>query len=212
MNKKNKANPTAQLALLIATMVVIEVLSQTIFAAFALPIKPTLTHIPVIIASIVYGPKIGAYLGGFMGIMSIVRNTIVYTVGSYLFSPFEIMSIVRNTIVYTVGSYLFSPFVEGGTWASAVIAIVPRILIGIFPYFIYKLLQNRLGLMLSGVLGAFTNTFFVLLGIYFLIPNFYSAGGKTLMATIFTINSVAEMVIAGLLTLSITPMLLRLKK
>lgn len=78
MNKKNKANPTAQLALLIATMVVIEVLSQTIFAAFALPIKPTLTHIPVIIASIVYGPKIGAYLGGFMGIMSIVRNTIVY--------------------------------------------------------------------------------------------------------------------------------------
>ena len=184
MNKKNKANPTAQLALLIATMVVIEVLSQTIFAAFALPIKPTLTHIPVIIASIVYGPKIGAYLGGFMGIMSIVRNT----------------------IVYTVGSYLFSPFVEGGTWASAVIAIVPRILIGI-----YKLLQNRLGLMLSGVLGAFTNTFFVLLGIYFLIPNFYSAGGKTLMATIFTINSVAEMVIAGLLTLSVTPMLLRLK-
>ena len=163
MNKKNKANQTAQLVLLIATMVVIEVLSQTIFAAFALPIKPTLTHIPVIIASIVYGPKIGAYLGGFMGIMSIVRNT----------------------IVYTVGSYLFSPFVEGGTWASAVIAIVPRILIGIFPYFIYKLLQNRLGLMLSGVLGAFTNTFFVLLGIYFLIPNFYSAGGKALMVTIF---------------------------
>ena len=179
MNKKNKANQTAQLSLLIATMVVIEVLSQTIFAAFVLPIKPTLTHIPVIIASIVYGPKIGAY---------------------------------RNTVIYTVSSYLFSPFVEGGTWASAVIAIVPRILIGIFPYFVYKLLQNRLGLALSGVLGAFTNTFFVLLGIYFLIPNFYTAGGKTLMATIFTTNSIAEMIIAGLLTVSITPMLLRLKK
>ena len=186
MNKKNKANQTAQLSLLIATMVVIEVLSQTIL----LPIKPTLTHIPVIIASIVYGPKIGAYLGGFMGIMSIIRNT----------------------VIYTVSSYLFSPFVEGGTWASAVIAIVPRILIGIFPYFVYKLLQNRLGLALSGVLGAFTNTFFVLLGIYFLIPNFYTAGGKTLMATIFTTNSIAEMIIAGLLTVSITPMLLRLKK
>ena len=114
MNKKNKANQTAQLALLIATMVVIEVLSQTIFAAFVLPIKPTLTHIPVIIASIVYGPKIGAYLGGFMGIMSIIRNT----------------------IIYSVSSYLFSPFVEGGTWVSAVIAIVPRVLIGIFPYFV----------------------------------------------------------------------------
>ena len=58
MNKKNKANQTAQLSLLIATMVVIEVLSQTIFAAFVLPIKPTLTHIPVIIASIVYGLQV----------------------------------------------------------------------------------------------------------------------------------------------------------
>ena len=123
-----------------------------------------------------------------------------------------LMSIVRNTVIYTVSSYLFSPFVEGGTWASAVIAIVPRVLIGILPYFVYKILQNRLGLTLSGAIGAFTNTFFVLLGIYFLIPNFYSQGGKTLMATIFTTNSIAEMVIAGLLTVSITPMLLRLKK
>ena len=32
------------------------------------------------------------------------------------------------------------------------------------------------------------------------------------MATIFTTNSIAEMIIAGLLTLSITPVLLRLKK
>ena len=190
MNKKSKANQTAQLALLIATMVVIEVLSQTIFAAFVLPIKPTLTHIPVIIASIVYGPKIGAYLGGFMGFFNDTATT----------------------EIYTVSSYLFSPFVEGGTWASAVIAIVPRVLIGILPYFVYKILQNRLGLTLSGAIGAFTNTFFVLLGIYFLIPNFYSQGGKTLMATIFTTNSIAEMVIAGLLTVSITPMLLRLKK
>ncbi len=45
MNKKT-ANQTAQLALLIATKVVIEVLSQTILPLFVLPIKPTLTHIP----------------------------------------------------------------------------------------------------------------------------------------------------------------------
>ena len=170
MNKKNKANQTAQLSLLIATMVVIEVLSQTIFAAFVLPIKPTLTHIPVIIASIVYGPKIGAYLGGFMGIMSIIRNT----------------------VIYTVSSYLFSPFVEGGTWASVVIAIVPRILNRYFPLLCLQCYFKPSRLILSGVLGAFTNTFFVLIGIYFLIPNFYTAGGKTLMATIFTTNSIAE--------------------
>ena len=53
MNKKNKANQTAQLALLIATMVVIEVLSQTIFAAFVLPIKPTLTQSLLLVSSMV---------------------------------------------------------------------------------------------------------------------------------------------------------------
>lgn len=99
-------------------MVVIEVFSQTIFAAFALPIKPTLTHIPVIIASIVYGPKIGAYLGGFMGIMSIVRNTIVYTVGSYLFSP-----LWKEELGHLLSLQLFLVFNR------------------YFPYFIYKLLQ-----------------------------------------------------------------------
>lgn len=190
MNKKNKASQMAQLALLMATMVVIEILSQTIFAAFVLPIKPTLTHIPVIIASLVYGPRIGAYLGGFMGLMSILRNT----------------------IIYSASSYLFSPFVERGSWASLVVALVPRILIGIFPYFIYKLLSNRLGLILSGVVGAFTNTLFVLLGIYFLIPAFYAGSGQTLLAAIFTTNSLAEMAIAGILTAVITPVLLRLKK
>ena len=190
MNKKNKAKPNGSVISLDSHNGCNRSTQSNHLCCFCTSNQITLTHIPVIIASIVYGPKIGAYLGGFMGIMSIIRNT----------------------VIYTVSSYLFSPFVEGGTWASAVIAIVPRILIGIFPYFVYKLLQNRLGLTLSGVLGAFTNTFFVLLGIYFLIPNFYTAGGKTLMATIFTTNSIAEMIIAGLLTVSITPMLLRLKK
>ena len=128
MNKKNKANQTAQLSLLIATMVVIEVLSQTIFAAFVLPIKPTLTHIPVIIASIVYGPKIGAYWGGFMGIMSIIRNT----------------------VIYTVSSYLFSPFVEGGTWASCSHCHRPSYPNRYFPLLCYKLLRKPSRSDLSG--------------------------------------------------------------
>ncbi|MCW1043306.1 ECF transporter S component, partial [Streptococcus anginosus] len=80
------------------------------------PIKPTLVHVPVIIASIVYGPRIGAILGGLMGIMSVTVNTL--------------------TLLPT--SYLFSPFVENGNFASLIIALVPRILIGITPYFVYK--------------------------------------------------------------------------
>lgn len=190
MNQKSKASQTASLALFIATMVMIEVLSQSIFAAFVLPIKPTLTHIPVIIASIVYGPRIGAGLGAFMGVMSVIRNT----------------------IILSVSSYLFSPFVEKGSLASLVVAILPRILIGIFPYFIYKVIHNRTGLVLSGVIGAFTNTLFVLLGIFLLIPSSFGGNGLAFLAAIFTTNSMAEMIIAGLLTATITPVLLRLKK
>ncbi|WP_153055194.1 ECF transporter S component, partial [Streptococcus suis] len=110
--------------------------SQMIFANFILPIKPTITHIPIIIASILYGPRLGAQLGGFMGIMSIIRNSIII-------SPM---------------SYVFSPFVEHGNFNSILIALVPRILIGVTPYFVYKLMKNKKGLLLAGLTGTLTNT------------------------------------------------------
>ncbi|MCI5870688.1 MAG: ECF transporter S component, partial [Streptococcus sp.] len=121
-------------------MLIIEVLSQLVFSFLTLPIKPTITHIPIIIASVLYGPKVGAKLGLFMGIMSVIRNTIII-------SPL---------------SYVFSPFVPHGNFYSLIIAILPRVLIGITPYFVYKLLPNRIGLILSGLAGTLTNTFFVL--------------------------------------------------
>ena len=104
-------------------MLVINFLTSLVFNLWPVPIKPTLVHVPVIIASIVYGPRIGAILGGLMGIMSVTVNTL--------------------TLLPT--SYLFSPFVENGNFASLIIALVPRILIGITPYFVYKWLHNRTG-------------------------------------------------------------------
>ncbi|MGT2929756.1 ECF transporter S component [Streptococcus dentasini] len=189
MNQKNKSRQVAQISLLLATMVVIEFISQMIFAAFPLPIKPSITSIPVIIASIIYGPKIGATLGGFMGIMSVVRNSII--------------------ILPT--SYLFSPFAPDGNWRSLIIALLPRILIGIFPYFIYKVLSTRTGLFLSGLSGALTNTVFVFLGIYLLFSGVYSGNIQTLLAAVFTNNAIAEMLIAAVVTTATVPVLQRLK-
>ncbi|HFU4025100.1 TPA: ECF transporter S component [Streptococcus suis] len=188
--KTRKANQVATLAIFIAVMVVIETISQAIFAVFVLPIKPTITHIPVIIASIVYGPRIGAQLGGFMGIMSIIRNTI-------LFSPM---------------SYVFSPFVENGNAYSVLIALVPRILIGIAPYFIYKALQNRAGLVLAGLAGTLTNTVFVLAGIFTFFSTVYNGNIQLLLASIVSVNSIAEMAIAAVLTATIVPTLQKVKK
>ena len=74
--KKNKSNQIATIAIFIAVMIVINILSSIIFNILPVPIKPTIVHIPVIIASIIYGPRVGACLGALMGLMSMTHNTI----------------------------------------------------------------------------------------------------------------------------------------
>lgn len=189
MNRRNKSRQVAQIALLLATMVVVEFVSQMIFSAVVLPIKPTLTMIPVIVASIIYGPKIGAGLGAFMGLMSVIRNS----------------------LILLPTSYLFSPFAPNGSWRSLIIALIPRILIGVFPYFIYKLMHNKAGLALSGVVGSLTNTIFVFLGIYLLFSGVYTGNVQHLLALVFTNNAIAEMIISGIVILALIPVLERIK-
>lgn len=190
MKRRQQTKDIAAIAIFMAVMLVIEVVSQTIFAAIPLlPVKPTLTHIPVIIASIYYGPKVGASLGGFMGLMSVIRNT----------------------ILVTPASYIFSPFVEGGNLFSLIIAILPRVLIGVTPYLIYKTLKNPVGLGLAGALGSLTNTLFVLGGIFFLFPDRFGGNVQSFLAAILTTNSLVEVVMATLLTLVMVPRLKNLK-
>ncbi|MGC4441457.1 pantothenic acid transporter pant, partial [Streptococcus suis] len=75
-----------------------------------------------------------------------------------------LMSMTHNTIILLPTSYLFSPFVENGNVYSIIIAVVPRILVGITPYFVYKWIKNRKGLFIAGAIGSMTNTIFVLGG------------------------------------------------
>ena len=59
--KNNKAaSNIATVAIFFAIMLVINFLTSLVFNLWPVPIKPTLIHVPVIIASIVYGPRIGA--------------------------------------------------------------------------------------------------------------------------------------------------------
>ena len=78
-----KQSNIAQIAIFFAIMLVIHLLSSVIFNLFPVPIKPTIVHIPVIIASILYGPKVGALLGALMGVISLITNTIVLLPTSY---------------------------------------------------------------------------------------------------------------------------------
>ena len=185
-----KQSSIAQIAIFFAIMLVLHLLSSVIFNLLPVPIKPTIIHIPVIIASIIYGPRIGAILGALMGIISVVTNT----------------------VVLLPTSYLFSPFVENGSINSLMIAMVPRILIGITPYFVYKWMKTKPGLVLAGAVGSMTNTIFVLGGIFILFSSVYNGDIRAMLALVLSANSIAEMIISALLTVAIVPALEKLKK
>ncbi|WP_313963876.1 ECF transporter S component [uncultured Streptococcus sp.] len=185
-----KQSSIAQIAIFFAIMLVLHLLSSVIFNLLPVPIKPTIIHIPVIIASIIYGPRIGAVLGALMGVISVVTNT----------------------VVQLPTSYLFSPFVENGNINSLIIAMVPRILIGITPYFVYKWMKTKPGLVLAGAVGSMTNTIFVLGGIFILFSSVYNGDIRAMLALVLSANSISEMIISALLTVAIVPALEKLKK
>lgn len=188
--KTKSSNHVATIAIFFAVMLVINILSSVIFNLLPVPIKPTIVHIPVIIASILYGPRIGATLGGLMGVMSMIHNT----------------------IILLPTSYLFSPFVENGSIYSVLIAVLPRILIGVVPYYIYKAFRKPAGLALAGAIGSMTNTIFVLGGIFFLFSSVFNGDIKSMLAVVFGTNAIAEMVISAVLTTTIVPTLQKVKK
>ncbi|BBE40201.1 MULTISPECIES: ECF transporter S component [Streptococcus] len=187
---RHKSSDISRVAIFFAIMLVIHFISSLVFNLWPVPIKPTLVHIPVIVASIMYGPRIGTILGGLMGVISVVTNT----------------------VVLLPTSYLFSPFVDQGNLASLMIAMVPRLLIGITPYYCYKFIHNKFGLVLSGLVGSLTNTVFVLSGIFVFFSTVFGGNIKALLATIVSTNAIVEMIISALVTFTLIPTLSKLNR
>ena len=82
-----KSSSISRIAIFFAVMITIHFVTSFILQFVPSGIQPTLVHIPVVIASIIYGPRIGAILGLLMGLFSLTMNTLVITPASYLFSP-----------------------------------------------------------------------------------------------------------------------------
>ena len=153
MNKKKTKN-----LVLMSLFIAIEVvMSNTPFLGF-IPvgaIKATTLHIPVIIAGIVLGRKQGAFVGLVFGLCSLLSNTIAPTVSSFIFSPFI-----------------------SGSFFSAIIAIVPRALIGYIAGIVYEFLKKKnevMGIICGSFIGALTNTILVLAGIYIIFGAQYAS-------------------------------------
>lgn len=174
-------------------------------------INATTLHIPVILASVLLGPKEGAVVGGVFGLTSLIKNTTQPNLTSFVFSPF-----------YSVGD------VSGNLW-SLVICMVPRILVGVVPYFVYKLVKkatkdaDMLPLAAAGISGALTNTLLVMNMIYLFFAEPYGAAnagkiaeaGTTvygfILATICT-SGIPEALVAAVLVAAIGKVLLAMRK
>ena len=152
MNNKKTKNLTL-LALFIAIEAVMVMVPFLGFIPIG-PLRATLLNVPVIIAAIVLGNKQGCLIGLVFGLSSLLMNTM---------QP-------------TVTSFVFSPFISGSV-LSAVIAIVPRVMIGFVSGSVYQLIKNKqqtIAIAVAAFLGALTNTVLVLGGIWALFGTSYA--------------------------------------
>ena len=157
----------------------------------------TTLHIPVIIGAIFMGPVVGGILGGVFGILSIITNTIRPNVTSFVFSPF-----------ITVGDISGNPM-------SLVVALVPRILIGITAYYAFRWLSKLdkrkvIAYVGAGIVGSLTNTIFVMGGIYLFFGKAYAMAKEVDFSALFGvimgvvgIQGIPEAIVAGVLVLGI---------
>lgn len=193
---KKKSVKTIDLVQLALFGAIIIIMAFTPFIGY-IPLgftKATIIHIPVIIASIVMGPKKGAILGFIFGCTSFVNNTINPTLTSFVFTPF-----------YTLGD-------AEGNFLSLVICFVPRILVGVVPFYVCKLfskvkINQALSYAISGICGSLTNTILVMNMIYLFFGESYGAvQGKDINAlysvilSVILINGVPEAIVAAIIT------------
>lgn len=178
-----------------------------------IPINPvinvTIIHIPVIIGSVVLGAKKGAFLGFMFGLSSFIKNTFFST---------SAMSFVFNPLFHISTGYY------AGALYALIICFLPRILVGVVPYFVYTALKKKItevgALLTAGVLGSMTNTILVMgfIGIFFKNEYAKMLGEKAangvfafIGATICT-NGIAEAVVAAILSATVAKALLTVKK
>ena len=140
---------TAELVLTALFTAIIVIMAYTPLGYIPLGIiNATIIQIPVILGSLFCGPKKGGFLGFVFGFTSFLKNTITpATASAFVFSPVLASSVVGPS----------------GIFKSACICFVPRILVGIVPYFVYvgirKLIQSKNTKVWASILNLLIGAF-----------------------------------------------------
>ncbi len=133
-------NNTKDMVILSLFTAIIALMTFTPLGYIPWVVKITLIQIPVIVGSVTLGPKKGAFLGFVFGITSLINNTISPGLTSFFFVPW----------------YSLTPEVKT-SWLSLIICFVPRILVGVVPYWTAKILKkspNAVKYIVIGVIGT----------------------------------------------------------
>lgn len=152
------------------------------------PLNPTIIHITVIVATLTMGTKDGMIIGAVWGLTRMFR-------------------------AYAMPATPLDPLL----WTHPMIALVPRILIGTFTGWTYMLFKKiipekkKISMVVSSVVGSFTNTILVLLFIALFFGETYAqaidvdlsnlAGA---LAVVVGTNGVAEAICAAIIAPLIT--------
>lgn len=169
------------------------------------PLAITIAQVPVVIGACTLGKKEGVILGGVFGLFSMISFLSINAAHpiAFIFNPFVSFSIADSTIFGIIFSIV-----------SVVVCFVPRILIGVVSGTVFEKLENKneaLAYILSGVLGALTNTVLVLgiVAAVFIPLGSHMTGLKPGAAVAFvtgslTINAVCEVIITPILSYAIS--------
>ena len=157
------------------------------------PISITILHIPVIIGAILMGPTYGGILGGAFGVLSMIKATF------FAASPADL---------------LFSPFASGAPVQSAVMCIVPRILLGVAAALLYQLLRqvtkDIAAMAVSCILATLLHSVMVL-GAMWLF--FQAMPLRDVFVTVASLNCIVEMLAAGVVCTAVCkPLMAYLRK
>lgn len=210
MNNKASAKTLGMVQLALFAAIIVVMASVPFLGYIPLPFtRATILHVPVIIGCLTLGPKKGAILGALFGLTSFVQATFNPNLTSFVFTPF-----------YSMGD------LHGNGW-SLVICFLPRILVGIVPFFVYQLLMKGLSgkkggqtfsLFMAGLAGSLTNTLLVMNFIYLFFGEQYAAAKEVttglygVILGVIIANGIPEAIVAALLTAIVCKALFRFTK
>lgn len=184
MNKAGKLNrktvQLTELALLTALLMVLTIFNIG-FINYGV-ISITILHIPVIIGSILMGPYYGGTLGLIFGVLSMLNATFRGV------TPVDLM---------------FSPFASGLPLQSIVMSVVPRVLLGVIPALLYRLLHKKIKnrpvvIGISAAVASLLHTAGVLGCLYFMFFPEMNAGTvfSAVIGAVVQINGILEIICA----------------